>query len=269
MVRPAPFSNTPLTDDELNARTVNAIGDLDALDASVFDRRTLVSALSSWVAAQRFGRNVYVDQLNGNDANDGRSPQTAVKSLARAINIAGNYVNVYVIGTYVLNPPEYIPIINKFARILDGSGGTAKLIIDNEAQGRRITLFNSLLELGIDMEASNTGGTGYQAAIYLAGMSAMKLRLKPDASIPNITINDYISLVAGGEPSVFLRVLGNINVPNNGKIAWWVNGILEVLYSQTTINGQAANESLISSLILGIARDESGYPINILHSRKL
>ncbi len=83
MPRPQPFNNTELNDVELNARTIDVIGDLDSLNKIHFPNSDLVSAINA--VPNITNKTFYIDQVNGSDNNDG-SQSLPFKTLQKAFN---------------------------------------------------------------------------------------------------------------------------------------------------------------------------------------
>jgi len=85
MPRPQPFNNTLLNDPELNARTVDVIGDLDQLNQIYFPNSNLVSAINE--VPNIMSKTFYVDSVNGDDGNKGSqaapfaTPEKAMNSI--------------------------------------------------------------------------------------------------------------------------------------------------------------------------------------------
>jgi len=220
-----------------------------------------------WRDAQRaLDKSVYVDQQNGSDTTGDGSATTSIYAAKNSVPPGGS-VDIFIKGTYILKPPEFIPLLNKYVRFLGGPDD--KLVIDAAGNGRRFILFNSVIELGIDTEIRNTGATSFANIIYLLGNSLVKTRPRLDGQPMSLFIDDFSLFVGGGEPMISLRIANTNITTNAGKLANGPNLALDVYYITTTLNGSQITETDVASLLLQIVRDESGYPINILHNRKL
>lgn len=112
MPRPLSFNNTPLTDAELNSRTVDVIGDLDTLNKIYFPNSDLVAAINAVPGMME--RTFYVDPINGSDNNDG-SQNAPFQSLTKAVDSipVGGVGTIYLKEGQTFTLTENIVIRNK------------------------------------------------------------------------------------------------------------------------------------------------------------
>lgn len=115
MARPQPFNNTILNDTELNARTVDVIGDLDTLDIARFRgyNSNLVQIINK---IMQFDYIFYVDAVNGNDNNDGSNTaplKTIDTALIKTVRSATNLIILENGQTHTLSTWN-IDLFNKY-----------------------------------------------------------------------------------------------------------------------------------------------------------
>ncbi len=280
MPRPLPFNNTELNDVELNARTVDVIGDLNSLNKIHFPNSDLVSAINA--VPNMMNRTFYVDAINGDDGNDG-SVNAPFASIKKAVYSAppGAVVNIHLKNDHTEPPQGKISLYDRIVTVHgyrpDGVNGYKyKLNFTiapssntyNTVHGFRgggVLIFskcdigfvdNSDPSLPFDSfcQVIDYGTGGLVPAIYLTGSkitipdnSAITFLYSNSAGIGTVIFNCYNSeIVAQGSNSFAFKVYKSSLVLN--------------IYS-VTLSGAKTS---IAEHIIGMVKDANGVPRNVL-----
>lgn len=279
MPRPLPFNNTELNDVELNARTVDVIGDLDSLNKIHFPNSDLVSAINA--VPNMMNRTFYVDAVNGNDNNDG-SPTAPFKTVKKAVDSvpAGGIVSISLLNDHTEQATSKIYLQGKTVIIYgyrgDGvNNNKYKLNFQIAPGGSYNTVYGfrgggfvvfSYCDIGfVDNSDPNLPfDSAAQVIDYLAEtlfssvyLSRTKITI-PDnpninfihsngAGVGTVMINGYASeIVASGINSYAFRITNSTLILNSYSIS--VSGA----------------KTSLSDVISGIVRDSNGVPRNII-----
>ena len=287
MPRPAPFTNTPLTDAELNARTVDVIGDLDQLNGIYFPKTNLTSALNA--VPGMMSKTFYVDQVNGSDTSGDGSQTAPFASVNKAIASvpSGGQVTIRFIGNYkftsdvgvvnkrvvfevpdnaILKPTWYQDSGNNY-NILNGIncsgfvgiefilGSGAKILLDDEGFSTTTTYGTSSF---FQFIKKNRSCVGY---VYVSGYNTTtNIELAGVNSSPVFMNHGNLH---SSEALVLHLWSVNIVKLGNGLLTAG-DGIFGLKTSQVSITDGAGNALTWNDVLGGIIKDVNGVPRNVI-----
>ena len=228
-------------------------------------------------ALGQFSKIFYIDQLNGNDNNEGTAdaPFKTIKKAIYATPLAGA-CDVFLIGDYYLKASENRTNISggRKIRIFGAYTGNEKLTLEYDTQVCFALYTKSMLTLGLDVEVKQTTSNSLIKNVILIDEESFfqiannkKATLNQGSTInSNVTFtSDYVSL-AYCRRSTTNYINVNFNSNSNNNIALMKVGFtsrLNIAFSN--IDGNTADTTNVKPLIQGVIRDaDSGNPINLL-----
>jgi len=228
-------------------------------------------------ALGQFSRVFYVDQLNGNDSNEGiaDAPFKTIKKAVYATPIAGA-CDILLIGDYYLKASENRTNISggRKVRIFGAYTGNEKLTLEYDTQVCFALYTKSMLTLGLDIEVKQTTGDNIIKNIVLTDEESFfqitnnkKATVNQGSTVNSNVIftSDYVSLTYCRRSTInYMNTDFNTNSYNNialMKIGFTARA--NIAFSN--IDGNTADATNVKPLMQGIVFDvDSGNPINLL-----
>ncbi len=283
MPRPLPFSNTDLNDIELNARTVDVIGDLEQLNKIYFPSSDLVSAINA--VPRIMSKIFYVDAVNGNDDNDG-SQSFPFQTIPKAISSipSGATADIYIKEGQSHVIDSLIYVANKRVRILswatnlaqdpNGSASTPvatspviKFSDDGVTLVGRITVDNSALLFGgwdrsviVEVGSSNVdvAGVAIGGEVPFGGFASNSI-----FGIAHSSVSKAYAMLTDTRFKHLRATTFTVNRAD--KILFGLGyGTSIINDSGSTYLDSAGNTLTLAQVISGIIRDANGTPRNVL-----
>ena len=267
-MRPAPFEDgvTPLDADNLNERTVYAIGDLDALLTQ--NKTNLVAAINENknnidVLPNKWKQTFYVDQQDGDDSNLGSS-DAPFKTLSKAINSipTGGYGTVYIVGTCEVD--NYIGIENKLVKLF--SVDDSSKVIYNRVSINPIYVRNATLIHRINVELVNSQDTTPRIIVKGEGSGAYIIfsTQAHNNAKASVNLGDYTTINSSVGASLFYLGIDFTFGQSSYLCDIYHTAILNLEKGTVTVNGTAITDEDIVNHTKNLVRDGNGTPRNIV-----
>ena len=213
-------------------------------------------------------KTIYIDAVNGDDANSGLSTSSPVKTFGRALElkaVTGGYTYIKLLSDITLKASEktYIHLSKVIVDSTDTNTKTITFDVDVNTACLYVKSSSSFLTTpNIVLKTKNTtGSTNLVVAISVDEDAYVQ------TSNSKLDIGDNTALfnVRGSKIRVYFSG-NNHTIGNNAfliKVSYTAD--LQFFYGDGKINGDTITTSLLSNYINGIIRDgDSGNPINVL-----
>lgn len=213
-------------------------------------------------------KTIYIDAINGDDANNGLSPSSPIKTFKRAMElkaVTGGYTYIKLMSDITLRASEKQYIILSKVSIHSIDSSTKTITFDINQNNACLYVVNSsslITENSIILKTKNTTGT--TNLVYAISVDE-DAYVQSSHSKLNIGDNTVLFNPKGSKLRVSLAN-NNHTIGNNAfliSVSYTAN--LQFYYGDAKINGNNITTSFISNYIRGIIRDgDSGNPINVL-----
>ena len=212
-------------------------------------------------------KTIYIDAVNGDDANSGLSTSSPVKTFGKALElkaVTGGYTFIKLMTDITLkaSEKEYINLSKVFVDSADTNTKTITFDIDVNTACLYIKNSSSfLISANIVLKTKNTTGSSTLLQAIIVDEDAYAyIGSKLDIGDNTVLLNPK-----GSKVRVYFSG-NNHTIGNNAfliRVSYTAD--LQFFYGDGKINGDTITTSLLSNYINGIIRDgDSGNPINVL-----